>query len=61
MLRFSRTLEEAAQAAAEISRNDDVSAESKAELAKDLAAVVSFLALNNMDRVLLYITGRCPQ
>ena len=27
---------------------------SKAELARDLAAVVSFLALNNMDRVLLY-------
>lgn len=32
----------------------DYGAESKAELAKDLAAVVSFLALNNMDRVLLY-------
>ncbi|MCI9298250.1 MAG: DUF58 domain-containing protein [Lachnospiraceae bacterium] len=32
----------------------DYGAASKAELAKDLAAVVSFLALNNMDRVLLY-------
>lgn len=32
----------------------DYGAESKAELARDLAAVVSFLALNNMDRVLLY-------
>lgn len=32
----------------------DYGAKSKAELAKDLAAVVSFLALNNMDRVLLY-------
>lgn len=31
----------------------DYGADSKAELAKDLAAVVSFLALNNMDRVLL--------
>ena len=32
----------------------DYGKNSKAELAKDLAAVVSFLALNNMDRVLLY-------
>ena len=32
----------------------DYGAESKAELAKDLAAVVSFLALHNMDRVRLY-------
>ncbi|MCM1216708.1 MAG: DUF58 domain-containing protein [Lachnospiraceae bacterium] len=32
----------------------DYGARSKAELAKDLAAVVSFLALNNMDRLLLY-------
>ncbi len=32
----------------------DYGADSKAELARDLAAVVSFLALNNMDRVLLY-------
>ncbi len=32
----------------------DYGAKSKAELAKDLAAAVSFLALNNMDRVLLY-------
>lgn len=32
----------------------DYGAKSKAELARDLAAVVSFLALNNMDRVLLY-------
>lgn len=32
----------------------DYGARSKAELAKDLAAAVSFLALNNMDRVLLY-------
>lgn len=32
----------------------DYGANSKAELAKDLAAVTSFLALNNMDRVLLY-------
>lgn len=32
----------------------DYGTESKAELARDLAAVVSFLALNNMDRVLLY-------
>ena len=32
----------------------DYGEKSKAELARDLAAVVSFLALNNMDRVLLY-------
>ena len=32
----------------------DYGADSKAELARDLAAAVSFLALNNMDRVLLY-------
>lgn len=32
----------------------DYGTNSKAELAKDLAAVVSFLALNNMDRVFLY-------
>lgn len=32
----------------------DYGAESKAELARDLAAVVSFLALQNMDRLLLY-------
>jgi len=32
----------------------DYGAKSKAELARDLAAVVSFLALNSMDRVLLY-------
>ena len=32
----------------------DYGKSSKAELAKDLAAVVGFLALNNMDRVLLY-------
>lgn len=32
----------------------DYGVKSKAELARDLAAVVSFLALNNMDRVLLY-------
>ena len=32
----------------------DYGAKSKAELARDLAAVVSFLALNNMDRVFLY-------
>lgn len=32
----------------------DYGSDSKAELARDLAAVVSFLALNNMDRVLLY-------
>lgn len=32
----------------------DYGAESKAELARDLAAVVSFLALHNMDRLLLY-------
>ena len=32
----------------------DYGARSKAELAGDLAAVVSFLALNNMDRLLLY-------
>lgn len=32
----------------------DYGAKNKAELAKDLAAVVSFLALHNMDRVKLY-------
>ena len=32
----------------------DYGAENKAELARDLAAVVSFLALNSMDRLLLY-------
>lgn len=32
----------------------DYGADSKAELARDLAAAVSFLALNNMDRVMLY-------
>lgn len=32
----------------------DYGEKSKAELARDLAAVVSFLALNNMDRVLVY-------
>lgn len=32
----------------------DYGAQSKAELAKDLAAAVSFLALNNMDRLILY-------
>lgn len=32
----------------------DYGARSKAELARDLAAVVSFLALNNMDRLVLY-------
>lgn len=32
----------------------DYGAESKAELAKDLAAAVSYLALNNMDRLMLY-------
>ncbi|MBD5551059.1 MAG: DUF58 domain-containing protein [Lachnospiraceae bacterium] len=32
----------------------DYGTNSKAELAKDLAAVVSFLALNNMDRVQIY-------
>lgn len=32
----------------------DYGAESKAELARDLAAAVSFLALNNMDRLVLY-------
>ncbi|MDE6607561.1 MAG: DUF58 domain-containing protein [Lachnospiraceae bacterium] len=32
----------------------DYGAESKAELARDLAAVVGFLALNNMDRLILY-------
>lgn len=32
----------------------DYGAESKAELARDLAAVVSFLALHNMDRLMLY-------
>ena len=32
----------------------DYGAQSKAELARDLAAVVSFLALCNMDRLLLY-------
>jgi len=32
----------------------DYGTESKGELARDLAAVVSFLALNNMDRVFLY-------
>lgn len=32
----------------------DYGVKSKAELARDLAAVVSFLALNNMDRVILY-------
>ncbi len=32
----------------------DYGAKSKAELAADLAAVVSFLALNNMDRLVLY-------
>lgn len=32
----------------------DYGAQSKAELAKDLAAAVSFLALNNMDRLVLY-------
>lgn len=32
----------------------DYGVESKAELARDLAAVVSFLALHNMDRLLLY-------
>lgn len=32
----------------------DYGVKSKADLAVDLAAVVSFLALNNMDRVLLY-------
>lgn len=32
----------------------DYGADSKAELAKDLAATVSFLALNNMDRLILY-------
>ncbi len=32
----------------------DYGAESKAELARDLAAAVSFLALNNMDRLQLY-------
>ena len=32
----------------------DYGAQNKAELARDLAAVVSFLALNNMDRLLLY-------
>ena len=32
----------------------DYGAKSKAELATDLAAVVSFLALNNMDRLVLY-------
>ena len=32
----------------------DYGAKSKAELAADLAAVVSFLALNHMDRLLLY-------
>lgn len=32
----------------------DYGKSSKAELAKDLASVVSFLALNSMDRVLLY-------
>lgn len=40
----------------------DYGANSKAELAKDLASVVSFLALNNMDRLLLYDMkdlGRC--
>ena len=32
----------------------DYGTESKAELAKDLASVVGFLALNNMDRLILY-------
>ncbi len=32
----------------------DYGAKSKAELARDLAAAVGFLALNNMDRLLLY-------
>lgn len=32
----------------------DYGVKSKAELARDLAAVVSFLALNNMDRLMLY-------
>ncbi len=32
----------------------DYGARSKADLARDLAAAVSFLALNNMDRLLLY-------
>jgi len=32
----------------------DYGADSKAELARDLAAVVGFLALNNMDRLILY-------
>lgn len=32
----------------------DYGERSKAELARDLAAVVSFLALNNMDRLMLY-------
>ncbi|MCM1046345.1 MAG: DUF58 domain-containing protein [Candidatus Gastranaerophilales bacterium] len=32
----------------------DYGADSKADLAKDLASVVSFLALNNMDRLLIY-------
>lgn len=32
----------------------DYGAESKAELASDLAAVAGFLALNNMDRLMLY-------
>lgn len=32
----------------------DYGARSKAELARDLAAVVGFLALNNMDRLVLY-------
>lgn len=32
----------------------DYGAHSKAELAKDLAAAVGFLALNNMDRLILY-------
>lgn len=32
----------------------DYGVQSKAELAKDLAAAVSFLALNNMDRLILY-------
>lgn len=32
----------------------DYGTDSKGELARDLAAVVSFLALNNMDRVFLY-------
>lgn len=40
----------------------DYGARSKAELARELAAVVSFLALNNMDRLMLYDMkdmGRC--